>query len=429
MKVMYVVFEAKLGGHVLSAFTVANEMKARGHEVLFVGKKGRLTPRIETEMPFVDLEIPIFHGSRQTYFTRRSWAAVGRLRRLIRERHVDLVHAFDAGSYMHCYLACLLEQRPVLCTICGGVDPYYNLPPCHRLIVFSDEQKNKMITQWHWPADRIEIIRNRLDLKYIGDEKQRLTRDELAGFGIRPDLPLIIMITSFRGLQINGIFRLIDALEIARGKNEFQMVFIGGESDEVESYAKRMDVRFGKGAVLFLKPIEDAFRFLMHASIVMGVGRCAFEGMAYGKPTIVIGDKGFAGVVEPKSVEDLAYYNFSGRNQKEPAPPELLAGVIRRLLENPAMRESMGGFGRRYVMEEFDVTIGAKRIEAIYIGMLSGGAQGSTLWRLACFARLLVPVFYDNLMHRPRSLVKKALNLVTMGRLYPRSTQAWLNSG
>lgn len=424
MKVMYVVFEAKLGGHVLSAFTVAGEMKARGHEVLFAGKSGRLTPRIEKEMPFLELEIPIFNGERQTYFTRRSWGAVARLRRVIRENQVDVVHAFDAGSYMHCYLACLLEGKQVLCTICGGVDPYYDLPPCHRLIVFSQEQRNKMLSQWNWAPERVEIIRNRIDFTYIWDEAKRLSAEELASFGIRTDLPLIVMITSFRGLQINGIYHLIDSLRIARRSSAFRMVFIGGEDEDVERRAEEINADHGAGTVVFVKPIEDAFRFLQHAVVVLGVGRCAFEGMAYGKPTIVIGDKGFAGVVDADTIDDLAFFNFSGRNQKAPDPPEVLAGVLSELLDNPELRRTTGEFGRRYVMEEFDVRVGARRVEAIYHAMLTVREHRATAAKLAAFAGLLVPIFFDNLMHKPKTFAKRVLNAASVGRLYPASARS-----
>ena len=414
MKILYLVFEALLGGHVLSASTVAREMQSRGHAVMFAGKRGRMAAAIEKTMPFFDMEIPVYHGDRQTYFTWRSFAVVQRLRLLLREQQVELVHAFDARSYMHAYLACLLEGIPVVCTLCGGVDPYYNLPAAAKIIVFSEEQRRRMVEAWGWPAERVEVIRTRLDVKRILDPALRLPQAELQRLGIDPARPKLFMITSFGGLKIHGIHSLLDAVDLVRERFPVQMVFIGGsESTDNEAVlrANALNSKYGDNTVILLDPVEDAFRFLEHADIVLGVGRSAFEGMAFGKPTIVVGNTGFAGVVSPEEVDAVAFYNFSGRNRPVMAPPELLAEEIVALLTGAARRNEVGEFGREYVLREFDVKRGAERIERVYQELLkrrfSPGAQGVS------FAACLFPVMRDNCLHRPKTMVRRLINRIS----------------
>ena len=159
------VYEAFLGGHVLSAVTIARQMLSRGHEPVFVGKEGRMTPIIEQEMKFEKLDIPVFHGDRPTYFTWDSWQAVTDLRRIIRTNSIDLIHTFDARSYFHCHPAATMENIPIVGTLCGGTDPTYNLPRAPKIMVFSEEQKAKMVESFKWKPERVDVIRTRLDLQ------------------------------------------------------------------------------------------------------------------------------------------------------------------------------------------------------------------------------------------------------------------------
>jgi len=414
MKILYLVFEALLGGHVLSASTVAREMQSRGHAVVFAGKRGRMSAAIEESMPFFDVEIPVYHGERQTYFTWRSFAVVQRLRRLLREQQVELVHAFDARSYMHAYLAALLEGIPVVCTLCGGVDPYYNLPAAAKIIVFSEEQRRRMTETWRWPPERVEGIRTRLDVKRILDPASRLPQEELRRLGIDPDRPKLFMITSFGGLKIKGIHSLLAAVDLVRERFPVQMVFIGGseaKDNAVVLQGSALNAKYGDKTVVMVDPVPDAFRFLQHADVVLGVGRSAFEGMAYGKPTIVVGNTGFAGVVAPEDIDAIAYYNFSGRNRPDTAPAEVLASEILSLLTDEARRQTVGEFGREYVMREFDVKRGAERIETVYAELRSNrfppAAQGISFG--ACF----FPVMRDNVLHRPKSIVRSMINRIS----------------
>ena len=145
MKVLYVVFQAVLGGHVLSASTIARQMREQGVEPVFAGAEGALSEELRRQMPFEPVDIPLYHGSRQTYFTWRSLAAIGRLRDIVRDHRIDLIHAFDARSYLHSYPVGLLEGLPALCTLCGGIDPYYNLPQAPTIMVFSERSEERRV--------------------------------------------------------------------------------------------------------------------------------------------------------------------------------------------------------------------------------------------------------------------------------------------
>jgi len=410
MKILYLVFQALLGGHVISAITIASEMKNYDVDPVFCGADGAMKEEIMTHMPFEKVDIPIFHGSRQSYFTWSSFSAVSKLRDVIKKHNIELIHAFDARSYFHAYLAGILEKKPVLCTLCGGVDPYYNLPISPKIIVFSEEQRHKMIKTYHWQPESVETIRTRLNIKKITSELSIITDNDAMLLGLDISLPKIMMISSFDGTKIQSINKVLDAVDFLFSKGlMFQIVFIGGKGELFEKAKRRaneINQRFGNNRVLMTGPIINAFKLLQRADVVLGVGRSAFEGMAYAKPTLIVGENGYAGLVSPGEVESIAYFNFSGRNQSEVSSAENLAIAMERLLSDEALRATCGEFGRNYVSKEIDVAQGANRIYKIYERLLYEESGLTDFSKWVSFLRCLAPIILDNGLHTLKQSVK-----------------------
>jgi len=414
MNVLYVVWKALLGGHVLSANTVAREMRTQGVSPVFAGAEGAMTEVIKRDMPFEPVDIPVFHGMRQTYFTWESFAAVSRLREIVCQHGIDLIHAFDARSYLHTYVAGLRERVPVLCTLCGGTDPCYNLPAAPTLIVFSEEQKQKMIKTFRWPNDRVEVVRTRLDVRQIVDDQHRLDEEEARVLGLDPDSPKIMMISSFDGTKIRSIHKVLNAAEMLFSRDiRFQLVLIGGKGplhDQAQMRAREICERYGSGSVILTGPIMRAFRLLQRADIVLGVGRSAFEGMAYGKPTLIVGEKGYAGTMSPNTVDALAWYNFSGRNQHEEVDAESLVATVGALLHDPEQCRRLGAFGREFVFREIDAAHGAKRIREIYHRVTRPETQLSPCRQFHSLVACLMPIVRDNSLHTVKERIKQVLS-------------------
>lgn len=411
MNVLYLVYEALLGGHVLSASTIAREMKNCGVNPVFAGAEGALADDIRKYMPFEQVHIPMLHGTRHTYFTWASLPSVTRLREIIKSKNIQMIHAFDARSYLHAYLAGILEGIPVLCTLCGGIDPYYNLPAAPVIIVFSEEQKQKMLNTYGWPSNNVEVVRTRLDLRQITCDDYCMSDNEAIAIGLDPDLPKVMMISSFDGTKIQSIHKVLDAVEeLYENGVAFQMVMIGGKGELYEKAKARgesINQTYGACRILMTGPVMRAFRLLQRAEIVLGVGRSAFEGMAYAVPTLIVGENGFAGTVSPEEVDSIAWYNFSGRNRKKDISVETLTNAIGRLLEDQKLRAELGEFGREYVFREIDVAKGAQRISEIYLKMANKN-DGLAPWQQwMSFAKCLAPIAKDNGLHTIKQGVKK----------------------
>jgi len=415
MKILISISAALLGGHILSAFTIARYLQKAGHEIIFAGASNKMTPTIQAMFPFYQVDVPLYHGERQTYFTWKSLQAVAQLRNIIKNEGVDLVHAFDARVYILSMIAGLQERKPVTCTLCGGTDPQYNLPLTRQICVFSDEQKQKMVDRFKWPPQRVEVIRNRVEIgSDLTDHPEY--EDFFATVQLDADVPTIMMISSFDGTKSSSVLHVFDAFEslVNEGVGA-QMVFIGGEGNFFKKMVERgesLNRIARKRVVAFTGPVFDAYKLLKNASIVIGVGRSAFEGMIFKKPTIIVGANGYSGLVTEETIPDLGYYNFSGRNQKQLVQPGKLTDVVKQLLADPELCEVSGRVGKDFILQEIDVAKGISRIEKMYRDNLKQPDAWFRAMQWLSVAKIMVPIWRDNWWHTLGMPIKRMLGLV-----------------
>ena len=137
--------------------------------------------------------------------------------------------------------------------------------------------------------------------------------------------------------------------------------------------------------------------------MVLGVGRSAFEGMAYRKPTLIVGEKGFGGTVSEKTIEEISYYNFSGRNNRDMKKPEDLAREIERLLVDKNYYESVRNFGIGFLRRFIDIKAGIERIEEVYRANTIFAATTPRIYRVLNMIRVLAPIIFDNYYNQVKS--------------------------
>ena len=211
MKILIVVCRVTLGGHVISAHTTARELQKRGHSVAFAGGNGSYIHEIKKEFPLYQVEIPILHYKRFTYFRWSSISAALRLCEITKENNFEMIHAFDARSYLVACICSLFNNIPITGTLCGGTDPCYNLPQNNKLIVFSEEQKQKMIGKFGWQEHNVTVIRNRINTAQFNDNN--ITEDVFNKYKINPQDRNIMMISTFTVAKVMGLRYVMSAIE------------------------------------------------------------------------------------------------------------------------------------------------------------------------------------------------------------------------
>ena len=400
MRILVLIEIASLGGHALSGLTTGRELKRRGHEVEFAGGEGPLRKEIEKEFHFQELTYCYEHAGRQTYFTWHSLKTLKQISNIVERWAAEGIHAFDARSYILASMLGIQTGIAVTCTLCGGITPYYNIPACGKLIVFSKEQKEKLINVYGWKEDNVEVISTRLDMEQFENNPEAEIEALCRKYEIDPAKRNIMMITNFLGPKVEAIKYLLKAIPaVLEQYPDVSLVMIGSRGDffrEAKEAGEKINKAIGRKAIVFTGAVMNAQKLLVAGHIVLGVGRSAFEGMAHRKPTLIVGGNGYAGTVNKDNTEEIWHYNFSGRNNKHEVSPEILKGELIRLLEDDNYYESVRHFGLDFLKSHIDIKSGIARIESAYKENALYANNRRRIYRILNMIRILIPIFFDN---------------------------------
>lgn len=383
MKLVFFLLDADIiGGHTRTAASIARALVARGHRVRFVVEEGSRSNLLDS------FEVHRVRADRLDGYP----GLPPLVEELLRRGEIDVAHTFSMLGLPELLSVCRRNRLPLVRTICGGVAPRpVDVPALPAIVSLSQEVADRLEGYPSMRGQRIAVIPDRIDtaevtrrIEHGAGERHRRFREK---YRVPPSSRVILRVARVHEHYLESILQGAAAAAALRERgHEATFVHIGF----VQRHAAhaRLVARFEKlnqrfGATVAVTAQDEALDALDHlgmADVVLGSGRTALEAMLAGKPTLVVGRTGFAGLVEEDSVEEIAYFNFSGRNLRT-SPPRgestaRLAREIESLLADPARAQQVGEFGRRYVLEKLEAARGAVRYEELYAG-LDGSGFGS----------------------------------------------------
>jgi len=246
-------------------------------------------------------------------------------------------------------------------------------PPYPGRIVFvAKEFKDKSVHLFRGYPREMLVLPNRVDLDMFRPGIDY--RDFAARFALPDGGWKMAFMSRIDSWKINSLRYAVKAAQILHSRGRDLTLAIAGDGplfNELKELVANVNESSGKEIVRLLGAIEETPQFLSWADIVLGIGRCAWEGMACGKPTLVVGENGLAGIVEEENLEELAYYNFAGRNVKEPVSENLLADTIEKIMGDENYYEKLSRYARECAMEHYDYRAGVEKLEDLYERALS----------------------------------------------------------
>jgi glycosyltransferase involved in cell wall biosynthesis len=354
-----------LGGAPNTSITLARGLKELGHEVFFFTKDDE---KYAARLREAGIKmIPAPHHRVLPQLDLLNMKAYRALKSALKEHSIDIVHCFHHNSYILALFAAPRLHIPVLFT---AVWFLYTKPfPAYpgRLVFVAEEFKDQATPLFGGHPREILLLPNRIDLDEHrpGIDYTDFSRDKKL-----PDAACkLAFMSRIDTIKMRSIRNVIEAARILALRNRDVLLALAGDGvlfDEVKRMSDGVNREVGRDVIRLLGAIRETPQFLSWSDIVLGMGRSAVEGMACGKVTLIVGENGFAGVVEPESVHRLQYYNFAGRNVTEMVEPVKLADVIDRISADESERERLSKFARQYAIELYDYKIGAVRLERMY---------------------------------------------------------------
>jgi glycosyltransferase involved in cell wall biosynthesis len=378
MRILLAAKTMGVGGLERIVVGLARELQSRGHAVWVVSSGGELVDELEragTTHVAAPLEITspigVAHAAR-------------RIRRLILEHRIDLVHSFSATAS----LAINLALRVRGATSLDGV----------RLVSspmgLQNSPRELPVTTWlrNWflalGAEQILVISPeiRRHLKRVGAPEQALVDFNFVGldvdafkpqpeaddrasvrreFGFPPDAPLVSTIGALHPRKSHDLF-VEAAVRVSAAEPRARFLVVGGGElhAELELLSRARGLH---GRLVFTGVRDDIARLLaatdvyVKPGVVEGfIGITVLEALGLGRPVVAF------------DTEDVKLALSDGETGLI-VPNGDVAGLAERivyLLRHPEFGKRLGEAGQRLVLERFDFGVLARRLEEFYQGVL-----------------------------------------------------------
>jgi glycosyltransferase involved in cell wall biosynthesis len=373
MRIIVYPHAMEIGGSQLNAVQLAGAVRDRGHEVIVVAEPGPLVEHLHA----MNLEhVPIPARRR-----RPSPEVIALLTRLCRQRGVDVVHGYEWPPAVEGFLGPRLRLgTPVLATVMSSaVMPFF--PRTIPLLVGIEELRDRTRAAGH---RRVMLLEPPVDTDQDRqDPDSAAYRGFRASYDLSPDLPLVAMVCRLvPDLKRESLLATCAAIgELADAGRPVQLVIAGDGPTraEVEASAARVNQRAGRRLVVLTGELADPRPVYAAADILVGMGGSALRAMAFAKPLIVVGENGFSELLTPDSVDRFLRDGWYGLGPgSRGAGPTGIRLAITELIDAPALRAELGGFGRDLVQRRFSLHSAAALQEQEYeiaLGMRTGPAD------------------------------------------------------
>ena len=300
---------------------------------------------------------------------------IGRLRRVVHDREIDLVHGHSPYVAIGTRVGLRGRSRPRMVYTEHNVwEAYHRATYWGNLLTYprSDHVfavSDHVLASIRYPLPlrflrmpTVETLHHGVDPAAVrGWESSDGVREEL---GIPDDAPLVGTVANFRPSKGHAVL-LEAAVRVRRAipKVRFVLVGLGPLESEIRRRARELGL---DGTVVFAGARGDAPRvagacdLFTLPSVYEGLAIALIEAMALGRPAVVTRAGGLTEVVE-HGKQGLVV---------DPGDPKGLADAIISLLRDPDLRHQFGEAGRRRAAK-FDIRRALRRHEEVYSELLS----------------------------------------------------------
>jgi glycosyltransferase involved in cell wall biosynthesis len=359
------------------AIDLVRILRRNGHRAIVASNGGRLESEVTTAgAEFVRLDVANFNP---IFIARAAFA----LKRLVRERRCDVIHAHGRAAAWAGYLTARTTGVPLVTTWHKGFREQnlfkrlYNsaMVRGERVIAVSDQIAELIAERHGKAAAKTVVVPASIDLARFDPAAVSAARVETIrrSWGVKPDTKVILVVG--RMLRRKGHHVAVKAVHRlkARGLKDFVCVFAGedqgrthytGELWDLISATDTADVVRLAGAVEDMPAAYAAATVVASAAVQLeGLQRAILEAQAMARP-VVVSDlaAGPDVVLAPPAVPEE---RMTGLRVPTDDDTALAAALIRLFSLSDTTRTGIGRRGREWVAGHFD----AASIERATLGL------------------------------------------------------------
>jgi L-malate glycosyltransferase len=345
MKILVFAHELHMGGSQRNAIDLSVSLRdTYGHDVVIFATPGPMVKVAEEK------GLRVVSAPSRTRIP--SLAMMGALREVVRRERPDLVHVWDWWQCVDAYYAIhLVAQIPMIVsdTLSDGIT---RLLPKTLLTTFGTPE---IVGRARAAGRRrVELLVPPVDVdaNAPGSVDPRTFRRQ---YNIEASDVMLVTVSRLAvTLKGESLRRTIDAVRVLGREPCLRLVIVGDGNarNELERLAAETNAGLGRAAVILTGELLDPRPAYAAADIVVGMGGSALRGMAFAKPVVIVGEKGFAATLTPETAEAFYYRGIYGIGDGTPSNASLITD-IRELAESPDKRSTLGAFSRQFVLNHF----------------------------------------------------------------------------
>jgi glycosyltransferase involved in cell wall biosynthesis len=358
VKVLVFTHRLDLGGTQVNAIDLAAGVRDRfGHDVVLFGIPGPAA-RLATDRGLRVIPAPEAK-------VRPSMAMMSALRGAVAAEAPDVVHAWDWPQVLDAYFGQrVLGGPPVLGTSMSmSVERF--LPRAIPMTFGTAELRARAAAVWSSPVSLLEPpVDTEVNRSGAVDPSEFLQRH-----GLAPGVPTVVIVSRLtRDMKLDGVRRAIGAVAHLAGERPVRLVIVG-DGDAFEELSHDA-AAVGRRAVVMTGAMRDPRPAYAAADVVLGMGGSALRAMAFAKPVIILGEGGFAEVLDPKTAGQFLWQGFYGVGD---GGPDRLHELLSGLLDDPGRMAELGQFGLELVTERYGLDAATAGLERLYRDVASQG--------------------------------------------------------
>lgn len=360
MKVLVYPHDLGIGGSQLNAIDLAAATRELGHDVAVFGEPGPLTARIaELGLDFVAAP----HGR-----VRPSPGVVKDLRRIVREREIDVVHGYEWPPAIQAILAVAGTQATAVSTVMSmSVAPF--IPRQHPLVVGTQAIA---AAEKGLGRERVWVIEPPVDLSHDDPDRDYGSAAFRQQVGAEPDSLLVVVVGRLaQALKLEGLLTAIRVAPTLGANVQLVIVGDGASRPDIERGALVANTLANRNAVIVVGALADPRPAYAAADVMLGMGGSALRALSFGKPLVVQGERGYWSLLTPESFGQFAWAGWYGLGLSTADGPAALSAALSPLVGDPRRRAELGAYGRRLAVECFSLERAARAQVDIYEAILA----------------------------------------------------------
>lgn len=357
MKILAFPHDLGIGGSQINAIDIAAALQRRGHSLLVFGRSGALNEHIDRMgLEFIEAPRP----------RHRPTPAITRaLAKLVTERRIQVLHGYEWPPALECALAARTTSAVAVSTVMSmSVAPF--IPKRMPMLVGTAEI---LATEQKTGRFRAALLEPPVDLEHNNPSIDVGVDDFRRRWGLTQESFVVVVVTRLAvELKLEGLLAAIKAVNVLARELPVTLLIVGDGAarEQVEADAAAANASSGRRSVIIAGQMTDPRAAYAVADVVLGMGSSALRALAFAKPLIVQGEKGFWELLTPESLPLFLHQGWFGVGPGVEHGTAKLIGLLRALIADADRRRALSDFSLKTVEDRFSLAHAADLQERFY---------------------------------------------------------------